>query len=354
MTQAETAFDDALIPRYRSSAAARMVNIPVATLRVWERRYQVVGPAQSPTGQRLYSSQDVRRLVLIKQLVNRGHGIGMLARMETAALQDMVDEAQQADAVLKGTGPGLPRVETVPVEDPVQVLLVGADAQARWHATLAAMPGVQITGAIDGSPASELSVQRMQADVLLADLGAMHMESVDWLMRLARVAGVRQVIVVYGFANSQVLGALQARGVVLRRAPVQPAVLQQALMDAVRGWRSVARGLRAVPDPAPPPRFDGAALVQLVQHMPRVSCECPRHLADLVTMLGQFEAYSADCESREPADVALHAYLYRVAGHARAIMEEALITLAQAEGIALPERRSGFAPLPPSSHQATA
>jgi len=76
----------------------------------------------------------------------------------------------------------------------------------------------------------------------------------------------------------------------------------------------------------------------LVQSMPRVACECPRHLADLVTMLGQFEAYSAECETREPADVALHAYLYRVAGHARALMEDALITLAEAEGVALPVR----------------
>ena len=73
--------------------------------------------------------------------------------------------------------------------------------------------------------------------------------------------------------------------------------------------------------------------------MPRVACECPQHLAELVTMLGQFEAYSADCESRQPADVTLHAYLYRVAGHARALMEEALATVAKAEGVALPERR---------------
>ncbi len=66
--------------------------------------------------------------------------------------------------------------------------------------------------------------------------------------------------------------------------------------------------------------------------MPRVACECPQHLSELVTMLGQFEAYSADCESRQPADVTLHAYLYRVAGHARALMEEALATVAKAEG----------------------
>lgn len=338
---------DTLTPRYRSSAAARMVNIPVATLRVWERRYQVVDPAQSASGQRLYSSQDVRRLVLIKQLVNRGHGIGMLARMETAALQDMVNEADQTDALLNRVLPspaGTLGEPACPAKDQgrarIPVLLVGAEAGPRWHACLHQMEGVDVVGAIDGSPASELSVSRLQADVIVADLGAMHMESVDWLMRLQRMVGARQVIAVYGFANTHVVGALQARGVVLRRAPLAAPVLQQTLMDVVRGWRSVAEGLRAVPEPAPAPRFNSAALAQLVQHMPRVNCECPRHLADLVTMLSQFEAYSADCESREPADVALHAYLYRVAGHARAIMEDALVTLAQAEGVSLPQRQA--------------
>lgn len=91
---------DAGMPRYRSSAAARMVNIPVATLRVWERRYNVVGPSQAPSGHRLYSSQDVRRLVLIKQLVNKGHAIGMLARVDTARLQDLINEAEQTEATL--------------------------------------------------------------------------------------------------------------------------------------------------------------------------------------------------------------------------------------------------------------
>ena len=29
---------------YRTSVAARLAGLPVETLRVWERRYQVVGP----------------------------------------------------------------------------------------------------------------------------------------------------------------------------------------------------------------------------------------------------------------------------------------------------------------------
>jgi hypothetical protein len=278
---------------------------------------------------------------LIKQLVNRGHGIGMLARMGTPALQDLADEADHTEALLgghKGASMAHEPRQAVGVKDDIRVLLVGQDAAARWSARLMDAGGVKVVGAIDGSAVSELSLKHIQADLVIADLGPMHMETVDWLGRLARTVGARQTMVVYGFANSQVVGALQARGVILHRAPVQFAALKRSMMDAVRGWRSVAQGLRAVPEPARAPRLDAAGMGMLVQSMPRVACECPRHLADLVSMLGQFEAYSAECETREPADVALHAYLYRVAGHARALMEDALITLAEAEGVALPVR----------------
>jgi DNA-binding transcriptional MerR regulator len=327
--------DDTAEPRYRSSAAARMVNIPVATLRVWERRYQVIGPVQAPSGHRLYSSRDVRRLVLIKQLVNRGHGIGMLARLDTPRLQDMVDEADLADGLLQR-----PRPDAHP-DGPgsaaaVRLLLVGDEVGERWQSALQAQSDLCVVGQVVPGAASELAMQNLQADLLLAEVGSMHMDTVDWLVRLARAVGAKQMLVVYGFANSQVTEALRARSVILRRAPYDVQTMVQDVLDAVRGWRSVAQALRTIPEPAPSPRFDAADLLQLTRSMPRVACECPQHLADLVTMLGRFESYSADCESRHPADVALHAYLYRVAGHARALMEEALATLAQAEGVSLP------------------
>ena len=70
---------DVYEPTYRSSAAARLAGIPVETLRVWERRYQVVGPAVTPKGHRLYSAEDVSRLAVIKHLVDLGSAVGSIA-----------------------------------------------------------------------------------------------------------------------------------------------------------------------------------------------------------------------------------------------------------------------------------
>ena len=52
--------------------------------------------------------------------------------------------------------------------------------------------------------------------------------------------------------------------------------------------------------------------------------------------LGNFETYSSECEGRSPADAALHHYLTEVAASARALLEEALVRVVEAEGISLP------------------
>ena len=74
---------------YRSGIAARLSGVPVDTLRIWERRYSVIGPRLSAGRQRLYSTADIRRLTLIKQLVDMGHPIGTIASLGLEALSSM-------------------------------------------------------------------------------------------------------------------------------------------------------------------------------------------------------------------------------------------------------------------------
>jgi DNA-binding transcriptional MerR regulator len=59
----------------------------VETLRVWERRYAISDTAAR--GQRLYSDAQVRRLRLIKQLVDQGHAAGALAQLPPEQLSQM-------------------------------------------------------------------------------------------------------------------------------------------------------------------------------------------------------------------------------------------------------------------------
>ena len=104
---------------------------------------------------------------------------------------------------------------------------------------------------------------------------------------------------------------------------------------------STPRQARPVSPPAPLEtvpgrRFDDRSLAQIAQASTTLYCECPRHVVELLLSLGTFERYSAECENRSPADAALHRYLQRVAGSARALFEDALVLVARSEGLALP------------------
>jgi CheY-like chemotaxis protein len=53
-------------------AVARMLTLPVATIRNWEERYAAVVPQRSAGGQRLYSTDDVERLRYVASQVASG------------------------------------------------------------------------------------------------------------------------------------------------------------------------------------------------------------------------------------------------------------------------------------------
>ncbi len=89
-------------------------------------------------------------------------------------------------------------------------------------------------------------------------------------------------------------------------------------------------------DAAPPRRFDNRMLAEISMASVTLNCECPRHITELLVRLSNFETYSAECESRSPADAVLHHYLKEVTGNARALLEEALAHVIAAEGIRLP------------------
>ena len=335
-------------PRYRSGAVARIAGIPVSTLRIWERRYQVVGPSVTDSGHRLYTGADIERLLLIRQLIGLGHAVGTLASLPTPALQDIADAraalAAPAAPLLLPTraallGLGLPR------------RLTGCTLQrvGTWADLAGAEAAADLSSAAD--PAG--STISLQADLLVAEMATLQPESADRLLRLMQRLGVRRCVVVYGFGAESATQRLRDAGCRLQRAPLADIDLRGLVDEAIAALRAsdYAAATPAPPAPAAPPvvgvparRFDDAALAQLAAASSTVACECPRHLTELVQQLAHFETYSAECVQRSPADAVLHADLMQVAGTARALMEAALVRVAEAEGI----------PLPPPPHPRTA
>ncbi|MDE3157058.1 MAG: MerR family transcriptional regulator [Acidobacteriota bacterium] len=75
--------------RYPIRAAARLSGLSVDTLRAWERRYRAVEPERGPRG-RLYTEAHVARLRLLRQAVDAGFAIGLVAAQPDADLQSLV------------------------------------------------------------------------------------------------------------------------------------------------------------------------------------------------------------------------------------------------------------------------
>jgi DNA-binding transcriptional MerR regulator len=59
-------------PVYSISAVARMLGVPVATLRTWEERYAGVVPDRNPSGHRLFSRGQVEQLRFVKMRMAEG------------------------------------------------------------------------------------------------------------------------------------------------------------------------------------------------------------------------------------------------------------------------------------------
>jgi DNA-binding transcriptional MerR regulator len=77
-------------PVYSISAVARMLDIPVATLRTWEDRYGQVVPTRNANGHRLFSRQQVEQLRFVRAQMSEGVGAAdahrvLAERIETGA-----------------------------------------------------------------------------------------------------------------------------------------------------------------------------------------------------------------------------------------------------------------------------
>lgn len=326
---------------HRSGAVAHMLRMPVATLRVWERRYGLTQPSLSPGGQRLYSADDVRRLALVKQLTDLGHAIGSLAPLDMLALQGVVATHTHAlAATRKGERPDTAHL---PPARAWRLAVIGAALGGRLQRpALLRRIGrpVVLLGPFDDAAQAAAALQRSDLDALL--IHAPHLHE-GWLASIEAAApafaGVPKAVL-YGFAADPVCEALATEQTALLREPQPDAVVAQWLASlsskAAAASQPAQDHVWPAAEPLPPRRWDDAALAEFSGLSSTIACECPRHVAELLVQLSHFETYSAECEHRSSTDAELHAYLGRAAAASRSRFEAALEHVALHEGILLP------------------
>jgi hypothetical protein len=303
---------------YRSGVAARLAGLPVETLRVWERRYDLSETRRSAHGQRLYTASQVQRLGLLKQLVDQGHPIGQLAHLSMDALRALGGKGQSAtnvtlrpiDVVVVGIGLAR-RIGASPHDT---LLLNVLDSCARLDAPACLRPG-------------------LHADVLLVELAELDEQAIPMIASASAALQAAATVVLYRFCSNATIRALRAQGWLVARVPSDMGELVPLCHQALEGQHLPSRlagtGLAG-------PRFDEESLANITEASSKLSCECPRHMAELLLMVGSFERYSHQCASRNTVDAQIHQDLGQAAGQARVILEAALERLARAEGLPLP------------------
>jgi DNA-binding transcriptional MerR regulator len=68
---------------------SKLSGVAPATIRAWEKRYNVLQPERTPQGHRLYSEEDIKKLSLLLKLTLEGHHIGRIAGLKIEELEEM-------------------------------------------------------------------------------------------------------------------------------------------------------------------------------------------------------------------------------------------------------------------------
>ncbi len=310
-------------PRFRSGVAARMARIPSSTLRIWERRHKVVGPSRSPAGQRLYSRRDVQRLVMIKTLCDRGHAISTLAPLQIEALDSLL----QSESFVPGA---MPRA-------PATVIAIGPG----WERPEADGGNDRLWYEYAGIAQAAAEMLPRPIDVMLVRESALQEDAAAQLLSIAGRAAARVVAVAYSFASAGAMQRLNAAGARLYREVGQP----RATADLLTEVQSAARAEPArLPLTRAPRRYSDGELAAATSASALISCECPRHLSDIIRQLSSFEAYCDTCVSRDADDALLHRHLGDVTNAARQMFESALARLIELEGLPVSGSRNDGSP----------
>ncbi|WP_348692970.1 MerR family transcriptional regulator [Duganella fentianensis] len=329
----------------RSSAVAQLAGMPVATLRIWEQRYQAIQPEAAPSGHRLYSAEDVRRVVMLRQLTLHGHAIGSIARLSDRQLQAL---QQQHDGPPAG-------VRTQVVGGALQMRLGAPPISAKLARPLVLLaPAETLAEALLNAAGGNLQL-------MLWHLPALQ-NSIPIDLRAARQNWPDcQLAVVYRYASASALASYAAAGIAVLDESTDDARLARWLDQLIAatpplddGDSTISAAARkaiasaagsAVALPIAPRQFDNAVLLAITAMAPALECECPQHIAGLLRQLADFEIYSAGCAHDSTEDAELHTELQHIAAAARTMFEQALVRVASLKGIALDN------PTPPSSKE---
>lgn len=290
---------------YKIGAVARRTGISPECLRAWERRYGLE-PAERAGKTRFYSASQVDRLTRVKALLEQGHPISQLIQLSDDELRRRLRRPPSRAAIhVRRTGL-------------VGGQLILAHREARRNAE-AADAGMEVVA--EWSTVAELAADRgalPELDCLvsyLPTLDPQHLEQIE------KICPDASLVVAFRYATAADLEACRQAGRAILRWPAE--------------WQTVVRRITAT-TPAMADvgrRFSEGELMHIALMASQAGCDCPRHLAELIGEINDYESHARRCGSTYGSVDEDHR---RVAGHLRAArgqLEESLHAFVEKHGL---------------------
>ena len=314
---------------YGIGAVAKMTGLTDHTIRVWERRYGAVETQRLPNGHRVYSAADVEKLGILKRLTDQGLSIGQIATSSVEQLRELVRSVSDLSA------------SAAPEQIGLAVLGENLPSQLSRHGRDLSPLDLRVVDSNRDRFAADLGCQPV--DLVILESPILNAATTEQLFDYMRDSGADRGIIIYSFGRTRDVELARQSNIVVLRGPVDidqlhAAVIQsfsQAFVDKPRPEKRSAddKVEWGLADRIAPRLFNQQQLATLGNASSAVDCECPKHLAQLVSDLSAFEIYSANCANRDDDDAALHRYLHHTTASARALIEVALEKVADAEGL---------------------
>lgn len=90
-----------MITHYTIQMASKISGVGVHTIRAWEKRYKAIVPIRDEAGHRVYSKEDVEKLILLSELCLLGYTISKIASMSSSELKAQLKELGKKEESLE-------------------------------------------------------------------------------------------------------------------------------------------------------------------------------------------------------------------------------------------------------------
>ncbi|MAJ91071.1 MAG: hypothetical protein CMF40_02665 [Legionellales bacterium] len=310
---------------FKIGVVSRITNIPVDTLRIWERRYSVVVPCRSEKADRLYKREDINRLTLLKLLVDKGHSIGTIAKLNNEELSQRLEFSSKGSRL----------VEISDMQRKSNVVAIGDVLSLQLEYSNNVDSNFYFSGIFRNEEEFHDKNKTEKIDMLVMEFPTVQGDHVSSIEKIYRESGASQLILIYGFMNNSTKKKLSQNSFVFFQAPISTEHLKTEIRNLAKNKQPIApvKTNSDVRGPSPKKIYTTKQLIQLSSASSTIKCECPQHLSSIIIKLLQFEAYSEECITRYKKDAELHRLLGNMTGHARSILEKALTEVVTAENI---------------------